>query len=356
MVFLSFVAFSLLTSVSDTDTATFAKLISEKTKTPAMIVTADPIKVKCDVTESDLEAFLEPSRRQGFTYLRSDIAVGSVPGIPYNKRGVLNGLTPSQRSTVEKMSLPAGTIKNALVSFATPANKAVTVSTLAELKWSKPLLVDAYYVTGNGQDFPVSFVGKDVAETDFLKALARGLGGKYKNNEKSFTIAFDPVIFRKEAFKLIALADKGAQKGGQLGGSASSDPYSYAAPSISTNKETIRAGLALLNTVIAQLPDGLIEQTFGFPNTTTRLNLNIFKGLQPSIITYIRTVENSNKATTTAGASVNRADARTVAAVAGLVNRVSPNNPGNLTITTDFRITLELNTTNSSNPVTLSVL
>jgi hypothetical protein len=358
-----------LTSVEtkSLDMTAFAKEVASRNKTAALICAPAALQIKADLAISDIDTFLENARQQGFSFLRSDVAIGSQSGLPPSKHGVLAqwlGGNQYGGASFATVNLPIESLKDGKVSFTARPGELLSVRSIGSIKFAKTANISAYFIS-NQTDFPVAFEGKDVGEIDFLRALARGLGGTFRITGKEYLIGFDSNNFRKEALKLTSKVSskiKESAKEGSGVGLKSGGVFSGGNPQISNSAALNQLpAINLLSATLNNMTPELIEQTFAYPNTTTRINLNVFRNLQPAVVSYLRAKEAEAEGSTgnnnnNSGAQVRRPrNDRVSAAVRGLLNRVDPRNPGHLTIQTDFRITLELNTKNDRNPVTLQV-
>lgn len=238
-------------------------------------------------------------------------------------------------------------------------------------------MVSPYYTFGNGGDFPLAMMAKDMDPLEFAKALARGVSGKLVVDAKKLSINFDASSFRANMVKVLGLAQKGIDAGrvpsganAQFSGGSYSDYQEYqdlSQPAQSNSKLSLTAGLRLLGQALNQMNDQLVEQTFAYKGTTTRINLATFSGLQNGAVGYL---QSSTTAPAQQGTESRRSQpGRPATNLAALVSRVNPKNPGYLIITTDFRVSLELNimqgrrsssgrqeTVEAANTVTIQVL
>ncbi|MEI7984898.1 MAG: hypothetical protein WCI55_04655 [Armatimonadota bacterium] len=362
-------------SISD-----LSKALFEVAKRSAIVVvpTYDQVSVASD--PKLVEDLVDPLRKQGFASLTSDVAVIYQNGIPQSHLGILKGLvapkTPA-KSAFKEVSIPQSAIKGNLITFETKPGEAIKVNTLMNLDLPRRIMVSPYYTFDNGSDFPLAMMAKDMPSSDFAKALARGLSGKLVTDPKFYNIAFDANNFRTNVSKLLVLAQKGVDAGltpsganVQFSGGSYSDYQEFqdtAQPAQSNSKPSLTAGLTLLGQAIAQMNDQLVEQTFAYKGTSTRLNLATFTGLQNAAISYLRS---STPATQQAGTTSQRVQpGRPTNNLAALVNRVDPRNPGKVVISTEFRVSLELNlmqgrpnrngppqTVDAANTITIQVL
>lgn len=335
----------------------------------AVLPTFDKVQVPDDAKEVD--DIVTPMRKEGFASLVSDVAVVYQQGIPKSHWGILKGLiqtTDSPASAFQAVTIPQTAIKDNLITFETKGNEAVKLSSLMNLELPKRIMISPYFNFENNTDFPLAISAKDMAAPDFVKALSRGLGGKLVIDNKSYTIAFDAQAFRTNLTKLLALAQQGINAGkqpsaatGQFNGGSYSEYQEYQdatqAPQ-ATTKPALNAALSLLSESIREMNDQLLEQTFAYKGTSTRLNLATFTGLQNSVISYLQAA--SSASSEQAGADVQRRQRGGGGApndLTNLIRRVNPRDPGKLSITTDFRVSLELNLTqnrrrnnNANNP------
>ncbi len=216
----------------------------------------------------------------------------------------------------------------------------------------KKIMVSPYYTFDNGGDFPLAMSAKNMVPAEFARALTRGLSGRLVIEEKSYTISFDAASFRSNMAKVLTLAQKGVDEGrtpsgvnAQYNAGSYSDYQEYqdaAQPAHSGTKASLTSAITLLSKTISTMNDKLLEQTFAYKGTSTRLNLATFTSLQEFAVNYLRSA--ATPPSGQPGTSVQRQQpGRNSSNLAGLVNRVDPQNPGRLIITTDFRVSLELN-------------
>ncbi len=320
----------------------------------AVLPTFDKVSVPDDAKE--VEDIVSPMRKEGFASLVSDVAVVYQQGIPKSHWGVLAGLIQSTNSPAgafQAVTIPQTAVKDNLITFETKGNEAVKIGSLMNLDLPKRIMISPYFNFENNSDFPLAISAKDMAAADFVKALSRGLGGKLVIDNKSYTIAFDAQAFRTSLTKLLGLAQQGVNAGkvpsgasAQFNGGSYSEYQEYQdatqAPQ-ATTKPALNAALNLLGESIRQMNDQLLEQTFAYKGTSTRLNLATFANLQNSVISYLQAA--SNVSNEQAGADVQRRQRGGGAQenLANLIRRVNPRDPGKLSITTDFRVSLELN-------------
>lgn len=335
-------------SISD-----LSKVLFDVTQRSAIVVLPTYSKVSIATEPKIVDDLVSPLRKLGFASLTSDVAVIYQMGIPDSHLGVLKGLVsaiPPIQGAFKEVTIPQTAVKDNQISFETKPGEAIKVSTLMNLDLTRRIMVSPYYSFDNSGDFPLAMTAKNMPVAEFVKALTRGLSGKLKVEAKTYTIGFDAASFRTNFVKVLGLAQKGVDAGKspsgmaqQYAGGTYSDYQEFqdaAQPAQSSSKPSLTAALTLLGQAINQMNDQLLEQTFAYKGTTTRLNLSNFTGLQASVINYLRS--SSPAAGSQTGADVQR-NQRATPNLAALINRVDPQNPGRLNITTDFRISAELN-------------
>ena len=333
-----------------------SKILADLSKGSAIAVTPNSRDISVASDIKLVEDLTLPLKKEGFATWLSEVAVIYQLGIPTSHLGVLKGLVAVPGSEAAKpfkeVTIPASAVKDNLITFETKPGEAIKVSTLMNMDLTRRIMVSPYYTFDNGTDFPLAMNAKNMAPSDFVKALARGLSGKLVIDAKTYTIAFDAANFRSEMMKVIALARKGVDAGktpagivNTFNGGSYSDYQEYqdvAQPAQSNSKEGLSAALTLLSSAINQMNDQLLEQTFAYKGTSTRLNLATFSGLQESAINYLKSATPAPPAQ--AGADVQRSQGgRQRSNLAMLIPRVNAQSPGRLIITTDFRVALELN-------------
>ena len=211
-------------------------------------------------------------------------------------------------------------------------------------------MVSAYFNSDTAGDFPLAINAKDMPASEFVKALTRGLSGKLAVEQKTYTINFDSSNFKGEFNKLLPLAQKGIDEGrtpsgitNQFTGGSSSDYQEYqdaVQPAQSNSKSALKAAIALLGQTVNSMNDKVLEQTFAYKGTSTGLNLAQFTDLQKYAVNYLQSATPSDSVQP---GTQSQRPGRGQNSLAGLVNRVDARNPGRLLITSDFRLSLELN-------------
>lgn len=360
-----------------------AKAVSTITKRSAIAVLPTFDKVSLPEDPKIVDDIVSPLRKQGFSSLVSDVAVVYQAGIPRSHWGVLRGLIQKDAksdATFKPVAIPQSAIKDNLITFETKDTEAVKLGSLMSLDFPRRIMVSPYFNSDNSGDYPIAISAKDMAYGDFVKALTRGLGGKLAVDSKTYTIGFDGASFRTNAGKLLALAQEGVNEGrmpsgvtAQFNGGSYSEYQEYqdaSQPPMATSKPALTAALTLLGQTIGQMSDQLLEQTFAYKGTSTRLSLTTFTNLQVPAVNYLRAV--SAGAAPQTGATVQRRGPGGGMDLTNIIRRVDPQNPGRLIITTDFRVSLELNlatqprrgrnganppvTADSGNSITIQVL
>jgi hypothetical protein len=359
-----------------------SKLLADVSKRSAITVvpTYAPIKIVSD--PKIVDDIVSPLRKEGFASLVSDVAVIYQMGLPQSHLGVLKGLVNEKepaKAEYTEVTIPKTAVKDSTITFETKPGEAIKLSSLLDLDIPKRIMISPYYNFDNSNDFPLGMSAKNMVPAEFARALTRGLSGKLVIEDKAYKINFDATSFRTNAAKVIQLAQKGVDAGRKPSGmtvnyqgGSYSDYQEFqdaAQPAQSNTKPGLTAALALLNEAIAKMNDQLLEQTFAYKGTSTRLNMATFTSLQQYAVSYLRAAS-ATPASGQAGADVRRPQpgGRNSPNLAALINRVDPQNPGRMTITTDFRISLELNliqarrrpgtpvTVDAANVITIQVL
>lgn len=334
-----------------------AKTVSTLSKRSAIAIFPTYAAVPIPEDAKEVDDIVDPIKKQGYNALISDVAVVYQQGIPQSHWGILRGLVDApaaDKSTFKPVTIPASAVKDNTITFETKDDEIVKIGTLMSLDMPRRIMVSPYFNFNNSNDFPLALSAKDMNGGDFARALAKGLGGKLQIDSKTYTIAFDAASFRTNVSKLITKAIDGvksgkhpSQGGGEYNGGSYQDYQQYqeaSQPAQSNTKEGLTAALNLLGQTINQMSDQLLEQTFAYRGTSTRLNLATFTNLQNPAIQYLRAA--SSVATNNeAGADVHRGQqpGQNALDLNNVIRRVDPRSPGHLIITTDFRLSLELN-------------
>ena len=338
-------------SISD-----LSKTLFDVAKRSAIVITTSYDKVSIAAEPKTVDDLVSPLRKLGFSSLTSDVAVIYQLGIPDSHLGVLKGLVTTSATpkiAFKEAIIPQTAVKDNLISFETKSGEAIKVGSLMNLDLPRRIMVSPYYNFENGTDFPLAMMAKDMSPADFAKALARGLSGKLIVEAKTYTIGFDANSFRSNLSKVLGLAQKGVDAGripsaanAQFSGGNYSDYQEYqemAMPAQSNSKPALTSALSLLGQAVAQMNDQLVEQTFAYKGTSSKLDLSKFSGLQNMVVSYLKSPTQSTSAQPGAETQIAQRSGRPAVNLAALVSRVNPQNPGKLVITTDFRMSLELN-------------
>jgi hypothetical protein len=323
----------------ETDFSTFAAKMSVLAGTPAIVIGGEGETIPWSALSKDTDELLARPKKAGFNSLRQSIATTFRTGIPKSKWGLLAKFLPktSSMSASKRVEIDKQSLKDGVFTFATKPGEVVSIKSIADFKWTRPLLMSPYFY-GDGQDGSVmGIAAKNVDESDFLKALARGVGAIYLPTSKQIEFKFDPSVFRSDASKLIEQAKRGSAE--PSGGEQTN--YSYD-PENDMNAQrgqlkpntpaSVKAGLTFVGEVISTLPDSFIVQCFEFSKSNASINLNNFPSLKQSTVTFLQTL--STGAENTSGQKVKE-----------ILRRVSRRSPGKITINSNFQATIELNLT-----------
>ena len=344
-----------------------SKILAQITKRSAIAVIPTYGKISIASDPKIVDDIVSPLRKEGYASLVSDVAVIYQMGIPSSHLGVLKGLVSPpgpDKGAFKEVTIPASAIKNGTITFETKTGEAIKVASLMNLELPRRIMVSPYFNFDNGGDFPLAMAAKDMAPGDFVRALTRGLSGKLVIEEKTYNINFDATSFRTNVAKTLVLAQRGVDAGrtpsgvnAQYAGGSYSDYQEFqdaAQPAHSSSKQSLTSALALLSDAINKMNDKSLEQTFAYKGSSIKLTLSNFVSLQDGVISYLRS--STPPPTGQPGADVQRQPQRGGAPtnLASLINRVDPRNPGKLVVTTDFRMSLELNLLSRGRPQQLT--
>lgn len=343
-----------------------AEQLSLKTKRPSMVISAGSTQFSVDTQIADPDSFVDPVVRLGSLLLRSDMTVLRPTILPEANWGVLKplvGAAPSAK-TMEEV-IPASAVKGEKLVFSTTDGSVVNLRALASLNLGKQIQLAGYFVGTQSSPFKVAMSAPSGVEGVILaQSLATGLGGKFRVTEKAWMIDFDATAWRRGFSVLLSKAQVGLRKGESPSSQPQYDPssgqiyeYQPQMPSLAKTKESRELALSLLSQTVSALSDNLVEQTFAFPNTATRLNLNNYPGLKRPIGDFVRSLT----AKSSGGATVTRQGQSGATLPTNVLNRIDPNRPGELIIETNFRVSVELNLTgvqggDSQEPLKLQIL
>jgi hypothetical protein len=344
----------LMTDTTPKSLSDVSKMLADFSKQSAIAVTPTSDSIPIATDAKDVEDMILPLKKQGYATLMSEVGVFYKMGIPPSHLGVLKGLIVApgapQPKVYKEVTIPQSAVKDNMITFETKPGEYVKVGTLMNLDLTRRIMVSAYFNSDMAGDFPLAINAKDMPASQFVKALTRGLSGKLAVEQKTYTINFDASNFKVEFNKVFPLAQKGVDEGRtpsgivtQFSGGSSTDYQEYqdtAQPAQSNSKPALKAALVLLSQTVNSMNDQLLEQTFAYKGTTTRLNLATFTDLQKYAVNYLQSATPTDSVqpgtqSQRQGPGQNN--------LASLINRVDARNPGRLLITTDFRVSLELN-------------
>jgi hypothetical protein len=339
-----------------------AGMLAKLSSQPAMVLLPAAEKIDFLRSADSYEALTDDLKRKGYNTSAAGVAVVYKNGIPPNRLGILAGFfeRPST-SSLRAIEIPANALKDGNLTFETKPGEAIFMGGLSSIKAPKAVVVNPYFIVSQ-TDYPMAMKAKDAPVLDVLKAVAKAAGGKLTINAKTYSIDFDAANFKNQVQTVLTKATKAANEGKtprapqpnyadvnydyQRGGDSSG-------PSMATDKTQIIAALGLLGQTIQSMSPDLVEQTFAYTNSKTRLNLNVYRNLQQPLVQFFSTLK--PKQGNTKNENPNAAN------VANILPRISRTKPGNLVITTDFRLIAELNVqtganANQTNTVSLQIL
>lgn len=339
-----------------------AGLMAKFSAQPSIVLLPAAEKIDFLKNADSYDALTDDLKRKGYNTSAAGVAVVYKNGIPPNRLGILAGFFERQpMSTLKPVEISSKAVKDGNLTFETKPGEAVFMGGLAAIKEPKAVVVNPYFIVSQ-TDFPIAMKVKDAPVLDVMKAVAKAAGGKLTINAKTYSIDFDANNFKTQIQTVLTKAVKAANDGKtprapQPNYADYNNDYprggDSSGPSIATDKTQIIAALNLLGQTIQSMQPDLIEQTFAYSNSKTRLNLNVYKNLQQPLVQFFTSLK--PKQGNTKNENPNAAN------VANLLPRVSRTRPGNLVITTDFRLIAELNiqtgaNANQTNTVNLPIL
>lgn len=327
--------------------------IEKRSKLPTLVVSCGAVSLDVDTAAENVGEMVEPLKRKGFLYSTSDMAMLREVTIPSVKLGILKGfLDLPAAPRVETESMPASAIKDDKIAFTSTKGKSLDLLTLGQLKLSKQIQVSPYFMSTRETAYVVGVAAKDgISGLEFSRALAKCLGGSFKITPKTWEVGFDADVWLQSFRRVHALALKGAAAGKQPGGSMPEDDgnMQYYRPGPSSaepnTKEARTTALRVLGELVGMMGPKLISQTFEYPSTTTRINLNQVPSLRPALRAYLTAVSPNQNANS--GTTVTRPGA---AVPANILSRIDSRSPGSITIETNFKLSLDLNLVPVANP------
>ena len=315
-----------------------AKLVSNLSKQPGLVLLPSAEKISYLKDAESYELLTDDLKKRG--YVSSSAGIGMIYsfGLPTSRHGVLSAFFESAKNAASfaPVSVEPESIKDGNLTMVTKPGTSVFLGSLNEIKDPRPVVVHPYYLV-NATDYPMALNLKNVPVVDFLKAVAKGAGGRLQTNQKNYTIDFDSQQFKSNFSKLVAAARKSVEGGRMPKNDGSRGQFS---PALQGSKTSVLAALTLLDQTVQAMTPELIEQTFAYAGSRSRLNLNLFRTLQQPLAQYIMSL-NSNQSI---GKNKNqRGQAAQAEYGTSLLSRVNSASPGFLAITTDFQISAELN-------------
>ncbi|MEI7577889.1 MAG: hypothetical protein WCK51_13425 [Armatimonadota bacterium] len=339
---------AMLPEAKSQNLSQISEQLNLKTKRPSMVVSAGPSQFSVDSGVADPDAFVDPIVRLGSLLLRSDMTVLRPTILPESNWGILKPLVGASQSTKSTEEVvPGSAIKGGKLVFSSASGSVVSLRTLAPLNLGKQIQLAGYFVGAQMSPFKVAISAPGGVDGVVLaQSLATGLGGKFRVTDTAWIIDFDAASWRRSFSVLLSKAQEGVRKGTSPSSQPEYDPsggqvyeYQPQMPSLAKSKESRELALSLLSQTVGVLSDSLIEQTFAYSNTTTRLNLNNYPGLKRPIGDFIRSLSEKQSG----GATVTRPGQSGATLPPNILSRIDPNRPGELIIETNFRISVELN-------------
>lgn len=340
-----------------------AGLLAKYSSQPAMVLMPAAEKIEFLKTADSYDTLTDDLKKKGYNTSAAGIAFVYKNSLPPNRLGVLAGFFERPAvTTLRSAEISSKNVKDGNLTFETKPGEAVFMGSLASIREPKSVIVNPYFLVSQ-TDFPMALKLKDAPVLDVMKAIAKAAGGKLTITGKTYNIDFDASNFRTQLQGVLSKAVKAANDG-KMPKTPQPDynNYNYEyprgggesfGPSLATDKSQVVAALNLLGQTVQSMAPDLIEQTFAYTGSKTRLNLNVYRTLQQPLVQFLNSVKPKQGNTKNENPQAGN--------IANLLPRVSRTKPGNLVITSDFRLIAELNVqtgsnANQTNTVNLQIL
>ena len=262
-----------------TDPAGLAALLA-KGGGQAVVALADarPIAVDPSATAETFSTALKPGHVR---YLPGPVAIAhseTLPEAAIETIARLRAVEGVGKATAA--AIPKDAVIGGKITFTSAAGTVVDLNALQTLPFSQPLrLAPAYINALAASGLAVSV--KDLDESEFLRSVAKAIGGRFRSDGKNLIIEPSGVELRNRAIKTIDLAAKSPRKDGETAMNLSDSgegempvarpqrggPRGGGRGTIRTNERTLSAQLALARAVtnavtplnFERLLDGQVE-------------------------------------------------------------------------------------------------
>ncbi|RYG41445.1 hypothetical protein EON79_20755, partial [bacterium] len=187
------------------DAAGLATLVATQSGGQAVVALTDGhlVAVGAPKSPEELSAALKASNVR---YIPGTVAVAHAEILP---DGTMRAVSRLRKADLAKkpqpVAMPASALSGGKVTFVTEAGKTIDLPSLATMKWSLPLrLSPAFSNSLVGTDLAVSV--KDLDEADFLRSVAKAIGGRYRTDGKNILIEPSGGELKNRALRTIDLA------------------------------------------------------------------------------------------------------------------------------------------------------
>ncbi len=219
------------------DPATLARALASRNGDQAVVLLNDGRTAAAELEAADAEALAASFKKSGVRYVPGPVAVAyaeTLPDAVMYRVARLTKSAPVRRS--KSAPLPADALAGGKVTFSNEPGTTIDLASLPTLKWSLPLVVSPAFTEtlAPGDDLAVSVKGLD--ELDFLRAVAKALGGRFRQNGKELRIEPIGSELKTRALASIARAAKSpitaaeAEPGAQVAEEGAADGEAPAAP------------------------------------------------------------------------------------------------------------------------------
>ena len=189
------------------DAAGLASLVAAQSGGQAVVVLTDGHKAAVGEpkTAEELSAAL---KAVNVRYIPGPVAVAHAEILPDGTmRTVARLRKPDPVQKPQSLPMPTSALADGKVTLATEPGKTIALSSLETVRWSLPLrLSPAYSNSLVGMDLAVNV--KDLAEADFLRSVAKAIGGRYRTDGKNILIEPSGGELKNRALRTIDLAQR----------------------------------------------------------------------------------------------------------------------------------------------------
>ena len=198
---------------TDMDPATLARALAERNAGNAIVLLNDGRTVNADPVAKEIDLFADGLKKSNVRYVPGPVALvysETLPEVAMYRIAKLTKPTPVRRSKANPIPLEA--LKAGKITFASEPGTKLDILSLEKLSWSLPLSISPAFTDAlaPGEDLAISV--KELDGIEFLRALAKALGGRFQQNGKELRIEPIGSELKNRALATIALAQKDPAK------------------------------------------------------------------------------------------------------------------------------------------------